>query len=55
MYWCIILGFRHTSVFRIFFPIVAILVIYYVIRFMMQSSIKEALTQIENSHNPCVL
>lgn len=36
-----------------FFPIVAILVIYYVIRFMMQSSIKkEALTQIENSHNP---
>ena len=37
----LLLGFRHTSVFRIL-PIVAILVIYYVIRFMMQSSIKRS-------------
>ncbi|MEJ8541749.1 metal-dependent hydrolase, partial [Staphylococcus capitis] len=35
-----------------FFPIVAILVVYYIVRFMMQATIKkEALKRIDRSHN----
>ena len=34
-----------------FFPIVAILVVYYIVRFMMQATIKKALKRIDRSHN----
>ena len=34
-----------------FFPIVAILVVYYIVRFMMQATIKKKLKRIDRSHN----
>ncbi|MGH2134827.1 hypothetical protein ACQ1ZZ_14495, partial [Enterococcus faecalis] len=39
--------------FVVFFPIISILIIYYIIRFKMQSIIKkQALSQIKAQHNP---
>ena len=39
--------------YAVFFPIVALLVVYYIIRFRMQALIKEqALRQIQNEHKP---
>lgn len=53
--WCIgiMIWVMGVHPYAVFFPIVALLVVYYIIRFRMQALIKEqALRQIQNEHKP---